>query len=259
MVESAGTYLDQEGASEIERSVFLCSWKFCVFLDAIASPRSYPCEWVSQWVSQSKFQISRRWLSHLPSLRVFSLWFSFSSRHISLRCYLLIIQTSIIVMMRLQFAIAIKLPSSMVLFQYITRIVSSIIQLTPQWHKLLKEQLDVIKINLPFSFSASEYPLHFLRRVQQLKPYIHYISRAYSAAFCWLCKLPAVQLTPAMTESVQWSRGDFGIRSLWRYLIGGIKLCSIFSPLFHLIGRSLFSILIMLILSLKGLRYPRQD
>ena len=148
----------------------------------------------------------------------------------------------------------------MVLFQYIMRIVSWIIQPTPQWHELLKEQLDVIKINLPLSFSASAYPLHFLRRVQQLKPYIHYISRAYSAAFCWLCKLPAVQLTPAMTESVQWSRGDFGIRSLWGHLIGRIKLCSIYSLFFHLLGRSPFSILIMLILiCLKGLRYPRQD
>ena len=51
--------------------VLICSMKVVLrilFLDAIASPSTYPCQWVSGSVSDSKFQIWRYPISELCEL-----------------------------------------------------------------------------------------------------------------------------------------------------------------------------------------------
>ena len=58
-----------------------------------------------------------------------------------------------------------------------------------------------------FHFVTSDYPLHFRAwRVQQLKPYIHYIPRCLFSRFLLRMQITELQLAPSNTETVQWSQ-----------------------------------------------------
>ena len=139
-----------------------------------------------------------------------SFWFPL--RQICLRCCLLIIQTSLMVM-RLQFCDC----NAIVINDCFAPIYYESCQFNDATHSLMtwtyniKEQLGEIyfisfcefidkvtlflivfsiSISTISTFPTSEYPLHFRRRVEQLKAYIHYIPRwAYSAAFCCIMQI----------------------------------------------------------------------
>ena len=86
-----------------------------------------------------------------------------------------------------------------------------------------------LRISITFDFSTLEYPLHFLRRVQQLKPYIHYIP-------VWpiqpLFVDYANQRRAATRTNYDWVSSMISeIRPLWSF---HPILCS-----FHLLGRFL--------------------
>ena len=59
---------------------------------------------------------------------------------------------------------------------------------------------------ISFHFVTSDYTLHFRGRVQQLKPYIHYIPCCLFSRFLLRMQITELQLAPSNTETVQWSQ-----------------------------------------------------